>query len=345
MKNLVIIVCFLVLFAAAGGGAYFVMSKLSSAGPETTYEPIGSSTLVTLAGFTLQGKTIPVPDMPEVNVTLDLVAATARRDNPMGRFSSADGVVLGTLIAFDDFLTTGNNNRRAVPIAVNAGGTGDFYYLAVLEGDDMKYATSLPLGDRIRLDSITQTGDQVTVTYLVHDRGQAMSEAPTVATTAVFDIAVGTIIQAGRVPMNEEVIVSKTFSGKYFWKETTDEGGAKVTPGKPDTFTLIFDGGNFSLGTDCNSAGAAYTVGVGSSTEFTIAELASTAMFCESSQENIYFDAMRKVSSYKEALDGTLTFTLRDNAGTIIFIPAIKKLEFSADQGSSTQEVIKKIEN
>jgi len=345
MKNLVIIVCFLALFGAAGAAAYFLMSTLTTSGPETTYQPIGSSTPEMLSGTTLQGKSLRVPEMPEVTVKLDFVAATARRDNPMGRFTSVDGVVSGTLVAFDDFLTAGVNNRRAVPIAVNEGGSGDFYYLAILEGDDMNHATSLPLGDRIRLESISQTGNQVTVTYLVHDRGQAMAELPSVSTTAIFDITAPSILQAGRVPMDEEVIIVKTFSGKYFWKETVGADGTKVIPSKPDTFTLIFEAGNLSLGTDCNSAGAAYTVGTGSSTEFTMAELASTAMFCESSQESVYFDVMSKVASYTESLDGTLKFGLRDNAGTITFTPAIKKLEFSAEQGSSTAEVIKETEN
>lgn len=344
MKNIIIIFCFLALFAAAGGGAYLVMTKLDTKGIDTPYAPIGSSTPEVLQGATLQGKTLSVPDMPEVTTTLDFVAATARRDNPMGRFTSSDGVVSGTLVAYDDFLTEGNNNRRAVPIAVNQGGSGEFYYLAILEGDDMRHATSLPIGDRIRLDSITQTGNQVTVNYFVHDRGQALAEAPTVNTTAIFDIGAGTVVQAGRNPLNEEVIVVKTFSGKYFWKETKGSDGVAVVPTKPETFTLIFEAGNLSLGTDCNSAGAGYTVGTGSSTEFTIAELAATSMFCESSQESIYFDAMRKVGTYQEALDGTLTFGLRDNAGTITFVPAVKKLEFSSDQGSSTADVIKSVE-
>lgn len=344
MKNIIIIVCFLALFAAAGGGAYFLMSKLGTSTPETTYEPIGSSTPVTLSGNTLQGKSLPVPDFPTVTATLDLVAATARRDNPMGRFTSPDGTISGTLVAYDDYLTAGNNNRRAVPIAVNKAGAGDFFYLAILEGDDMKYATSLPLGDRISLQSVVQTGDQVTVSYLVHDRGQTMAELPTVATTAIFDIAAGTIVQAGRVPMDEVVIEVKTFAGTYYWKETKGSDGSVVTPGKPDTFTLIFEGGNLSLGTDCNSAGSSYTAGTGSSTDFTITALAKTAMFCESSQEGVYFDAMSKVASYKEANDGALTFTLRDNAGTVTFVPAIKKLEFSADQGSSTADIIKEVE-
>jgi len=171
-----------------------------------------------------------------------------------------------------------------------------------------------------------------------------MAEAPLMATTAIFDSSAGTLVQAGRVPMNEEVIIVKNFSGTYYWTETTSADGAKVTPGKPETFTLSFEAGNLSLGTDCNSAGAAYTVGTGSSTVFTIAELATTAMFCESSQETLYFGAMGQVVSYKEALDGTLTFGLRDAAGTITFIPAIKKLEFAADQGSSTTDIITEVE-
>jgi hypothetical protein len=201
----------------------------------------------------------------------------------------------------------------------------------------------LPLGTNIRVESISRNGDQVSVAYLVHDREQNPAELPTVPTTAIFDIGTNAIVQAGRNPATEEYNFIKSFAGKYFWKDTTMSDGTVVAPTTTKVFSWYFSGTNFSLGTDCNTADAPFMVGNGTSSDFKVGELVQTKRFCDTEHELAYFDMVRKIVSYQEATDGTITFAL-NGGGKMVFESEGKQLEFAADQGSSTEAIIKEEE-
>jgi heat shock protein HslJ len=328
MKKIIIgIVTLIVLAAGAGAGYYFFMYDDGKSEPRPPKDLTGI--VVPPVEFPMKGKTFVVPNASTTTeVVLDLVSPTAKRDYPMARFTNPDGSV-GTLVALDDFATVLENNLRAVPIVLGASETNQTYFLAILEGEDMKHIASLPIGEMLKIQTVQRAGNTVTVNYLVHDRLQAVTEIPKVPTTAVFDIATKTIVQAGRVPATETYVETKSFVGEYLWQETTGVDGTTVTPNKPDIFTLLFDTNRISLGTDCNSGSATFMAESGSSTKFTIDAIAQTKMFCESAQEGVYFEMMSKVSDYAEASDGTLTFKLNDG-GSMVFVPKVKKLEFAA---------------
>lgn len=331
MKKIIIVVIgILVLIATAAAGYYFFMLDDDYGAPRPPKDLTGI--IVPPVEFPLAGKSFVVPGTStssELKVTLDLVSPTAKRDYPMGRFTAADGVTVSTLVALDDFTTPLENNVRAVPIVIGSGEVNQSYYLAILEGDEMTHVTSLSIGEMIKIQSVTRSGNSVTVNYLVHDRLQEVTEIPKISTTAIFDIVTKQIVQAGRVPKNEEYIEAKSFAGAYLWEETVAKDGAKITPEKPDTFTLLFDANRISLGTDCNTGSVTFVAESGSSTKFTIDAIAQTKMFCESAQEGIYFEMVSKISNYDEASNGALTFELTDG-GTMTFVPKVKKLEFAA---------------
>ena len=334
MKKILIFVIVLVLLLGGAGAAGYYFLVLQKQ-PDHSIIVVDSAQMpVAPPAFSLANRVFVVPDMNGVTTTLNLVAPTASRDYPMGRFIATDGVGQGTLVAVDAFVSPYENSRRAVPIAVNAGGSGEFYYLAVLEGDEMRHATSVPIGDRIKITSVTRSGDQVTISYYVHDRNQPLAEVPTVSTTAIVDIATGALIQAGRNPATEEVVITKNFTGKYRWVKTTLASGQVVTPLVADRFVLTFDTNQLSLETDCNTGGTTFTVGTGSSTSFTVGAIATTKMFCTSSQEADYFAQIGKVANYHETTNGTLTLQAADGA-TMEFAPIKSKLEFESAAASS----------
>lgn len=337
MKKIYLVVG-LVVMLVIGAGVYFFYNSESDYGPAKPPKDL-TNVIVQPVQFPMKGKTFTVPNMPESTVVLDLVSPTAKRDYPMGRFTTNSGTssVSGTLVALDDFTSSFENNKRAVPISVSTSTQSNLYYLAILEGEDMHHLASLPIGDHIKIMSVTRSGDQISVNYLVHARGQLLDEVPEVQTTAIFDIGNTTIVQAGRTPATEEVVVVKSFSGKYLWKETRfTDGDRTVTPVTPDVFTLTFDANRISLGTDCNTGGAEFSVGTGSSTEFTVREISTTKMFCESAQEGEYFDMFKQVSSYTEAADGTLTLHFKDSAGSMIFTATTPPLEFESSPEATT---------
>ena len=330
-KILIIVVALIILAAAAGAGYYFFMFDDGHSDPRPPKDLTG--VMVLPVDVPMTGKTFVVPNASTtISVVLDLVSPTAKRDYPMARFKS--GNVESTLVALDDFTTASENNLRAVPIMVGAGELNQNYYLAILEGDEMKHIASLPIGEMIKVQSVTRTGNTVTVNYLVHDQGQELVELPRVTTSAIFDIGTKTIVQAGRVPSTETYVETKSFVGEYLWQETIEKDGTKTAPGKPDTFTLLFDANRMSLGTDCNTGSTNFVAESGSSTKFTVEAIAQTEMFCESSQEEMYFGMISKITNYKEASDGTVTFTLSDG-GAMIFAPKVKKLEFATTTPSS----------
>ena len=315
MKKVALVIGVLIIVGLIALSAYYFLGTKNKYGEAPAPKDL-TGVIVPPVTYPLKGKTFVVPNTENISVTLDLVAPSAKRDYPMARYEVGDGVNRGTLVALDDFVTELSSGRRAVPIVVNQGGSGEFFYLAIFtdDGTNIQHIASLPLGDRIKVERIALEGSNVTVTYFVHDRGQAMAELPTVETVAIFDIASLQVLQAGRVPQTESYTESKQFSGKYLWTETTYNDGRKVVPAKPDVFTLIFNANQIQLGTDCNSASAAFSATVGSSTTFSIEPLSSTKMFCESSQETEYFKMFESVATYQENSNGAIEFSLDDDA-------------------------------
>lgn len=337
MKKAMIIFGSLIGLIALGVGGYFLYKYLSIDNTPYYTKKDLTGLVVPPVTFPLKDAVLVVPEATSTSVTLSLVSPTAKRDYPMGRFTTEDGVN-GSLFAQDDFVTEEWNGKRAVPIAVDMGGTGTFYYLAILNvaNGTVSHINSLPIGDRIRVRNVKSEGEKVTVEYLVHDRGQAMAEIPRVETSAVFDINEGKVLMAGRVPQNEEVIVVKTFNGEYFWVETTSSEGEVVSPIVPDKFSIRFDANRIQIATDCNSGSTVFKAGNGTSTEFTTEAVASTKMFCESAQEADYFRMIESISTYEEMTDGSYLFGLSDGR-QMKFVPKVKGLEFeNQDNANAT---------
>ncbi|MES2966462.1 MAG: META domain-containing protein [Patescibacteria group bacterium] len=327
MKKIIIGVLGLVVVMGIAGASYYFYFKESDYGEQKPPKDL-SGLIVEPAAVPMKGKTFMVPNATSTQVTLDLVASTAKRDYPMGRFTATDGVTSQTLVALDNFTSEFANNLRAVPIMVTLG-ESETYYLAILEGEEMKHINSLPLGELIKIQSVTRSGNQVTVDYFVHNREQALSEVPALATAAIFDIEGQKVVQAGRDPKNETVVDVKSFVGEYLWKTTKYPDGRTVTPNKLEVFTMLFNANQISLGTDCNTGSATYKAETGSSTTFTVDTVASTKMFCEPGQEGEYFSMVQSITNYEELPSGALAFTLADNA-VMTFTPKEEALPFAS---------------
>ena len=313
----------ILIFGALGGGGYYIYRQQH---PAADHSIIVVDTTVgkpVPPAFSVIGRVFTVPDMKGVTTTLSLLFPTSRRDYPMGRFTSIDGTVTGHVVAYDDFVSPYFNNRRALPISVSTGATDERFYLAVLEGDDLRHATSVPIGDHIKISTITRQDDVVTVSYFVHDKNQSLDEVPSVGTSAIVNIASGVLVQSGRNPQTEVVVADK-FTGKYFWVSTTNADGKIVKPDSLDYFTLEFSGSAITLGTDCNIGGAPLTVGAGSSTLFTVGAIDATKKTCSSQYEGAYFAMFGKVVTYSQQNGGKLTLKFADG-GTMQFIAEAAK--------------------
>lgn len=326
MKKISIVVTVLLaIVASLVAGYYFLFTGSDYGAPRAPKDLTGI--IVPPVEFSMKGKSFIVPNS-STTVTLDLVSATAKRDYPMGRFTTSEGMT-ATLVAQDDFTSPLENNIQTVPIVI-AEGENVSTYLALLEGEGLVHTTSLPIGGLIKITNITRENDKVTIDYLVHDRGQnVIAEVPSVSTSAIFDINTKTVLQKGRTPATETYVEAKSFKGEYLWKTTKFSDGKTTVPRKDNVFTLLFDANRISLGTDCNTGSAVYKAETGSTTSFTIEPIASTKMFCEPGQEGEYFSMMQTVVDYVEETDGSLVFTLQDDA-LMTFTPKTAELEFAS---------------
>jgi hypothetical protein len=326
MKKIFIIGLLSILVLALGGGAgyYFLVVKPKMDAPATV--PQATTDTSAQAPVSLTGKLFTVPDMQGATTTLDLLSPTTRRDYPMGRFTTPDGKVSGKLVAFDEFISTYANNRRAVPVAVDTGAGTTPYYLAILEGDDMRYATSVLIADRIRISSISREGDVVTLSYYVHDKGQAMEEIPTVGTSVIVNIVTGALLQAGRTPASE-VSMTDIFESKYFWIATTYADGKVVKPETLDYYMMNIASDHLTLDTDCNSASGSFTAGTNAPAPFTVGTLTPTKKPCSGQYEGEYFTMFGKVATYSKEDAGKLTLHFTDG-GTMDFVSAAGKEAF-----------------
>jgi len=331
MKKTALFIIGLFVLASMAGGTYWYTQNKPTSTDGTN--PGWNRYEIQPVEFPLKGATLMVPDSQNLSVTLDLVWATARRDYPMGRFTGAGGTM--NLYAMDDF-TVVAGNRRAVPIVVTDNTLFD-YYLAVLEvdGDEVRHITSLPIGDRVRMQGVTIEGNEVTVRYRVHDRDQEFLEVPRVDTMAKFDILNEQVTLVGRVPKSEEVTVIKTLRGEYLWRDTRMSSGEFITPVDPQKFTLLFDANRIRLGTDCNTGTASIEYATGTSTELKIGNVSKTSMFCESEQEEEYFAMIEQVQLYEEIQAGGYALTLADGA-VMTFVPKTQSLQFENETSTNS---------
>lgn len=316
-----------VLLAAIAAAAYWFLLREEPKTPRYKRDP--KAWEVPPVAYSMKGKTFAVPDQPDTKVVMNLIAPGTKYDYPMGTFAVATGTGEGQLSVLDEFATHLEGGLRAVPIIVSNNGTGQQVYLAVIEENDERFehVRSAYLGDRIRVSRVSRNGNQVTVEYFVHDRNQPMAEIPSVNTSAIVDISNGVFVQEGRKPWLDAMYDVKQFTGVYEWQKTVAGDGSIVTPSKPEVFTLRFDGPRVSLGTDCNTGSSEVALPTGTSTAISFGPVATTKMFCQSSEEGPYFDTFGKITAYDEAVSGQLTFTLNDG-GEMIFHKAGQKLEF-----------------
>lgn len=101
------------------------------------------------------------------------------------------------------------------------------------------------------------------------------------------------------------------------WIRAEMNDGRTITPKQEGQFTLKFESGRVTIGTDCNSMSANYTTGVDGSISFS--EIISTKMYCEGSQEMEFSQFLENTSSYHFTSRGELILDLKFDSGSVIF--------------------------
>lgn len=329
MKKVLIGIGAMVLLGALAGAGYYFYPRATESGPTDFVSKWDLMDQIEPVTFPMRDQRVTFPET-DISALLNLVSTGDRRNYPMARAELPErGVV--SLTAIDDFVSDEVAGKRAVLLRLVDQDLLEQYYLGIVrdENTQITHLSSLYVGDHIRPQRFEVVGENLVFYYLVHDREQPFNAIPLVETSMTVAMTDETVLIAGRSPKTETVIAYKAFSGVYRWEYTAGESNERVAPVVPETFTLRFNANRLELETDCNAASAIFVTEPLPATTFTVEPLVATSRFCESAQEDDYFAMIEAITSYTEAEDGQLTFTLGDGR-EMVFVPRERVLEFSS---------------
>ena len=104
----------------------------------------------------------------------------------------------------------------------------------------------------------------------------------------------------------------------WIWNGTLMSDGAQTSPDDARSFSLAFsDLGMVSATTDCNTGSGGFSLT--GMNNIAVGPLATTMMFCEDSQEGVFFQQLSNVNSYFMR-DGKLFLLLKFDSGSMEFV-------------------------
>ncbi|KKT81654.1 MAG: hypothetical protein A2V96_01055 [Candidatus Yonathbacteria bacterium RBG_16_43_6] len=216
-----------------------------------------------------------------------------------------------------------DGDQDAVLLLVSdTGGSGTFYYatLAINVSGSYRGTDTILLGDRIAPQTYYFQGNKAVVNYADRPFGAPLTTRPSEGKSLYlqYDPSNFRLIKVA-VDFEGEADPSRMTLDMTTWKwiRTVYNDGTIVTPQKPEAFSLTFrKDGTVSVKTDCNSMSGTYEVS-GKNIEFK--DMATTLMYCEGSQEQVFSTMLGKVQSFLFTSRGELVLELKFDSGLIIF--------------------------
>ena len=137
------------------------------------------------------------------NATFTLDQRRVTLSNGTFEEAPAPGSAAKATTRLSDKGAVGDVNGDAKPDVVavltfSGGGSGTFYYLAVLLGDGTAQGdptNAILLGDRIAVDAVRVDGPKISVDVLDRRAGEPFSTAPSVKATRVFQVNARTLAE------------------------------------------------------------------------------------------------------------------------------------------------------
>jgi heat shock protein HslJ len=211
-------------------------------------------------------------------------------------------------------------DAAAVLLAESGGGSGTFISLALIVDEEGApvHVASAPLGDRVVVQSLAITSDQIVVEMLT--QGPDDPECcPTQVVTQVYALQEDTLVLVSETVATGESALAGT---SWLWTQTQMNDGAVKTPATEGAFTLTFgDDGSASATTDCNTFNGVYVEEANGL--LTIELPMSTFMACpDGSQEQEFIADVTSINSYIVTEEGVLALLLPFDSGSILFDPA-----------------------
>ena len=127
-----------------------------------------------------------------------------------------------------------------------------------------------------------------------------------------------TNVSVDQVEDVDEANTSRFTDTTWSWVETVYTDGDIVAPNQPDLFRLNFtaEPGRLAVQTDCNSMMGSY--GLEGDDVIVFSEMATTLMYCEGSQEQVFASMLQQVERYR-VVDQQLIFLLESDEAQMVF--------------------------
>lgn len=202
-------------------------------------------------------------------------------------------------------------NDMIVILTQETGGSGTFYYAAVISSENNKYrgSNAVFLGDRIKIKRIEIDKGVAVISYLGHPKNESMASNPTKEFSMKLQFKSGVL---SAEPEND------SYAGKKWkWDKTVLNNDKIIVPKQKEAFTVIFtDDGKISITTDCNLYSGNCKVEKG---KLLLGPLMSTRKYCEGSQEEVFIKFIGEVDSIFIDENNKLILQLKSDGGSMIF--------------------------
>jgi heat shock protein HslJ len=216
-----------------------------------------------------------------------------------------------------------DGDQDAVLLLVSdTGGSGTFYYatLAINVSGSYRGTDTILLGDRIAPQTYYFQGNKAIVNYADRPFGAPFTTQPSEGKSLYlqYDPSNFRLIQVA-VDFEGEADPDRMTLDMTTWKwiRTVYNDGTIITPQKPEAFSLTLrKDGTVSIKTDCNTMSGKYTV---SGKNIVFKDVATTLMYYEGSQEQVFSSMLGNVQSFLFTSRGELILELKFDSGSIIF--------------------------
>jgi heat shock protein HslJ len=299
-KKIVLLISFGLLLLLVGGWVY--ISNTSKDLPASEVEVPFSTSDPRDIPYTIEGE------------SYTLIKGVAEKELVPGSASKSRVAIFGQPVLGD---VDGDGDYDALVLLENErGGSGVFYYVAFAIHSDGVYTSTdtMLLGDRIAPQTLSIEGDTAVVNYADRALGEPFTTPPSMGKSLYLQVDTQTLkLRKVESTADAGALDVKTWT----WIKTSYSDGAEFVPKKTGAFTLTFKNDNtFSATTDCNSMSGAYTIEEG---KINFANMVSTLMFCDASEELFFSTLLRNVESFTFTANGELVLGLMSGAGFAYF--------------------------
>ena len=207
----------------------------------------------------------------------------------------------------------------AVVLVVQTGGSGSFYYLALVQEQDGApvHVSSVLLGDRVRIASVTIEDNQIVVDMVTQGPDDPMC-CPSTRVVNTYALQEGQLVETssevvGRVEASEDTLAGPVWQ----WQGSQYNNDTEAVPPDPSQYTIQFnDDGTVAVQADCNRGTGTFTA---DDSSISIEMMTTTLAACpEGSLEQEYLRDLGGAAIYFFQ-DGDLFLDIQMDSGTMRF--------------------------